>query len=131
MSDRRDVTRAEEVARRRRNAACCERNGADQNSSNPADRARLLHVHTCYSAPDRYLPKKPRRRLILHWACLSSICINRNFPCRACRSANWRFASSSFSLLLGLAIYLAFTLPYFYVPGATVLGNNHIAKRRD
>ncbi|MFN3492585.1 MAG: hypothetical protein ACK40V_10240, partial [Anaerolineales bacterium] len=42
--------------------------------------------------------------------------------------ANWRLTSLMLALVLSVSIYLLFTLPYFYVPQATVLGNNRISR---
>jgi hypothetical protein len=42
--------------------------------------------------------------------------------------SRWRIVSFSITILLGAAIYLALTLPYFHVSSATVLGNNRISR---
>jgi cell division protein FtsQ len=42
--------------------------------------------------------------------------------------ASWRFASISIAILISVAIYLALSLPFFRVPNATVLGNNHLTR---
>ena len=42
-------------------------------------------------------------------------------------SGDWRTTSLVSIVLLGAIIYLAFTLPYFRVTGATVLGNNRLS----
>ena len=41
---------------------------------------------------------------------------------------NWRMASFFIVLLLGVAVYLALSLPYFYVPAANVTGNNRLTR---
>jgi cell division protein FtsQ len=41
---------------------------------------------------------------------------------------NWRYVSIGIVLVLGVLLYLAFTLPYFYIPAATVLGNNRLTR---
>jgi hypothetical protein len=41
---------------------------------------------------------------------------------------NWRLVSAVLALLLGVVIYLVLTLPYFFVPVATVIGNERLSK---
>jgi len=125
MSDKRDLTRAEVARRRRAQRAVKEMEQTKKQATRPivpvTSRARPAPVS---SRP--ILVKKPRRFNIALG--LFEFHLHKpKFSMPRVR-ANLRFASIIISLLLGLAIYLAFTLPYFFVPGATVLGNNHIAK---
>ncbi len=41
---------------------------------------------------------------------------------------SWRFASFLLTCLFGTAIYFMWTLAYFHVPAATILGNNRLSK---
>jgi hypothetical protein len=41
---------------------------------------------------------------------------------------NWRYVSIGLVLVLGVLLYFAFTLPYFYIPAATVFGNNRLTR---
>jgi hypothetical protein len=40
----------------------------------------------------------------------------------------WRVASLGVAILLGVAVFLALTLPYFNIPSVTVLGNNRLTR---
>ena len=123
MSDKRDLTRAEVARRRRAQRAVKEMEQTKKQATRPivpvTSRARPAPVS---SRP--ILVKKPRRFNIALG--LPEFHLHKpKFSMPRVR-ANLRFASIIISLFLGAAIYLAFTLPYFFVPSATVLGNNHI-----
>ncbi len=126
MSDRRELSRAEIVRRRRAQRTAKELEQTAKRALKPIVpvNSRTPTSSSRGTIPNSSRPKlvaKPRRFNIalglpefhLHKLKISMPRIH----------ANWRLASILLSILLGVAIYLAFTLPYFYVPSATVLGN--------
>ncbi len=123
MSDKRDLSRAEVARRRRAQRAVKEMEQTKKHATRPivpvTSRARPAPVS---SRP--ILVKKPRRFNIALG--LPEFHLQKPKFVMPRMRANLRFASILISLLLGAAIYLAFTLSYFFVPSATVLGNNHI-----
>ncbi len=124
MSDKRELSRAEVARRRRAQRAVKEMEQTKKHATRPivpvTSRARPAPVS---SRP--ILVKKPRRFNIALG--LPEFHLHKPKFVMPRVRANLRFASILISLLLGAAIYLAFTLPYFFVPSATVLGNNHIS----
>lgn len=124
MSDKRDLTRAEAARRRRAQRAVKEMEQTKKHATRPivpvTSRTRPAPVS---SRP--ILVKKPRRFNIALG--LPEFHLSKPKFAMPRFRANVRFASILISILLGAAIYLAFTLPYFFVPSATVLGNNHIS----
>lgn len=124
MSDKRELSRAEVARRRRAQRAVKEMEQTKKHATRPivpvTSRARPAPVS---SRP--ILVKKPRRFNIALG--LPEFHLHKPKFIMPRVRANLRFASILISLLLGAAIYLAFTLQYFFVPSATVLGNNHIS----
>ena len=124
MSDKRELSRAEVARRRRAQRAVKEMEQTKKHATRPivpvTSRARPAPVS---SRP--ILVKKPRRFNIALG--LPEFHLHKPKFVMPRVRANLRFASILISLLLGAVIYLAFTLPYFFVPSATVLGNNHIS----
>ncbi len=124
MSDKRELSRAEVARRRRTQRAVKEMEQTKKQATRPivpvTSRARPAPVS---SRP--ILVKKPRRFNIALG--LPEFHLHKPKFVMPRVRANLRFASILISLFLGVAIYLAFTLPYFFVPSATVLGNNHIS----
>ena len=124
MSDKRELSRAEVARRRRAQRAVKEMEQTKKHATRPivpvTSRARPAPVS---SRP--ILVKKPRRFNIALG--LPEFHLHKPKFVMPRVRANLRFASILISLLLGAAIYLAFSLPYFFVPSATVLGNNHIS----
>ncbi len=124
MSNKRDLTRAEVARRRRAQRAVKEMEQTKKHATRPivpvTSRARPAPVS---SRP--ILVKKPRRFNIALG--LPEFHLSKPKFAMPRFRANLRFASILISVLLGAVIYLAFTLPYFFIPSATVLGNNHIS----
>lgn len=125
MSDKREVTRAEAARRRRAQRAVKELEQTKKHATRPivpvTSRTRPAPVS---SRP--ILVAKPRRFNIALG--LPEFHLQKPKFIMPRMRANLRFASILVALLLSVSIYLAFSLPYFYVPSATVLGNNHISK---
>lgn len=125
MSDKRELSRAEVARRRRAQRTAKEMEQTAKRAVKPmvpvTSRTRPVPVS---SRP--LLVARPRRFNIAIG--LPEFHLHRPKFAMPRVRASWRYASILISLLLGVAIYLAFTLPYFFVPSATVLGNNRISK---
>ncbi len=125
MSEKRRLSRAEIVRRRR-----AERMARELEQT--AQRALKPIVPVTVRAPVVSVPAAPKRRenrRRYHTAL--------SFPAIRISASNlrvprlwlgWRLASALIALVLGALIYLALTLPYFYVPAATTLGNNRLTQ---
>ncbi|MBK8783825.1 MAG: FtsQ-type POTRA domain-containing protein [Anaerolineales bacterium] len=125
MSEKRELTRAETARLRRAQRAVKEMEQTKKQATRPVvpvtSRTRPAPVS---SRP--ILVARPRRFNIALG--LPEFHLHKPKFAMPRFRANLRFASILISLFLGVAIYLAFALPYFYVPAATVLGNNRISK---
>ena len=117
MSDRRELTRAE-IARRRRAQRTA--NEMEQTTKRAVKPMVAVTSRTPISSKPRLVAKPRRFNIALG---LPEFHFHKPKISMPRIHANWRLASMLISLLLGAAIYLAFTLPYFFVPSATVLGN--------
>ncbi len=124
MSNKREFTRAELVRRRRAERAAKELEQTTKHAVRP-----VVPVTSRMLTPPAPMPRheeKSRRFNValsmpeMH-AGISGIAISRI-------RTNWRLVSIGIALLLGIAVYLALTLPYFFVPSATVLGNDRLSK---
>ncbi len=125
MSDRRELSRAELVRRRRAQRTAKE-------LEQTAKRALKPIVPVTSRTPTVPISSKPRlvsrpRRFNIALG-LPEFHLHRPKISMPRLHANWRLVSILFSLLLGVAIYLAFTLSYFFVPSATVLGNVRLSR---
>lgn len=120
MSDRRELSRADLVRRRRAQRAAKEMEQTAKRAVKPmvavTSRAPTMPIS---SRPK--LVAKPRRFNIALG--LPEFHLHKPKISMPRLHANWRLASILTSILLGAAIYLAFTRPYFFIPSATVLGN--------
>jgi len=128
MSDRRNLSRAEQVRRRRAERAVKEL----QDTKTRALKPMVKVTSRTPTIPIAVAPRKKARRynialnlpdLHLHKPniTLPKFSLPRFHP-------NWRLASFIIAILLGVGIYFVLTLPYFYVPAATVLGNNRLGR---
>jgi hypothetical protein len=125
MSSKRDLTRAELVRRRRAERTVKELEQTKKRALKPivpvTSRTPTIPLT---SAPKR-TDKSRRFNIALG---LPEIHLHKpNFSIPRFRG-NWRFVSLIVALVFGIAVYLALTLPYFYVPAATVLGNDRLSK---
>ena len=130
MSDRRNPTRAEQVRRRRVERSAKEMQQAAKQATKPmvkvtsrtptipmmvAPKKQSRRFNIALGMPDFHL-KKPRLSLPKF-----------SMPRMPKFHANWRLGAMILALVFGAALVLAFQLPYFYVPSASVFGNNRIA----
>lgn len=124
MSDRRELSRAELVRRRRAQHTAKQFEQTSKRALKPiVPVISRIPAHALTSSPR--LVAKPRRfNVALGLPEILLYTPNISMPRF---HANWRIISVVIALLLGAAIYLMLTLPYFFVPAATVLGNNRLS----
>lgn len=130
MSDRRNLSRAEEVRRRRNERAAKEMQQVAKQATKP-----MVKVSSrTPTIPLSLVPKKPERRRFNIALGLPEFHLNKpklampkfSMPRMPKFNANWRMAALILSLVLGTLLVLAFQLPTFYVPSASVFGNSRI-----
>jgi hypothetical protein len=122
MSERKELSRAEVARQRRTQRAAKELTQTTKRAVKPA-----VAVSSRVAAPDvatRRRVVKPRRFNIA----LGMPDIHLHRPSAPRLHASWRLGSAFIVILLGVAIYLLLSLPYFHVPSATVLGNNRLTR---
>jgi hypothetical protein len=130
MSNKRELSRAEQVRRRRAELAAKELQETKARALKPMVKVTSRTPTIPMSAAPRK-KKQPRRfnaalgmpSIHLHMPRVSLPKFSFSMPRL---QMNWRMGSFLIAILLGVAIYLVLTLPYFYVPAATVLGNNRL-----
>jgi|SRR5688572_21384319 len=128
MTNKSELTRAEIVRRRRNERAAKEITQTAQQALKPmvkvTSRTPTMPINTV-------MPKRAQktRRFNLSLGLPEIHFPKPNFTLPRFRfQANWRLTSLIIALVLGVVIYLGLSLPYFYVPQATVLGNTRITR---
>ena len=128
MSNKRELTRAEIVRLRRNERAAKEMTQAAQQALKPMVKVTSRTPTIPINAQIKNRTKK-MRKFNLSFGLPEFHLPKPNFTLPRFRfRANWRLTSFILALIVGIAIYLLLTLPYFYVPQATVLGNNRITR---
>ena len=128
MSKKRELTRSEQVRQRRAERLVKEREQTAKRAVKPI----VPVTSRTPTIPIKSKPKlvaKPRRQFNIALG-LPDIHLHKpkiSMP-RFHFHANWRIVSFILSALFGTMLYLALTHPYFYVPAATVLGNNRLSR---
>jgi len=126
VSEKRELSRAELVRKRRAQRAVNEIQQTTQRAANP-----VRQVVTSRAVPARPMVKPMRaetsRRFNVALG-LPEIHLHRQGVSRSNASSRWRIVSICIAVFLGMLIYLALTLPYFHVPGTTMLGNNRLSR---
>jgi hypothetical protein len=125
MSDKQETTRSEVARQRRATRAKKELAQTSKRAVKPA-----VAVSSRVASPDvltrkRVASRTSRRRFNI---ALGMPDIHLHRPAVPRLHASWRLGSIFIVLLIGVAIYLLLSLPYFHVPSATVLGNNRITR---
>ncbi|MDP1547718.1 MAG: FtsQ-type POTRA domain-containing protein, partial [Anaerolineales bacterium] len=132
MSDRRSLSRAEQVRRRRAEQAAKELQETKTRAIKPMVKVTSRTPTIPMAAMQKQAVKKQKESRRFNVALgLPQIHLHKpNFsmPSMPKFHANWRMASVVITLLFGIAIYLALSLPYFYIPAATVLGSNRLSR---
>jgi cell division protein FtsQ len=129
MSNKRELSRAELVRARRAQRSAKEMQEAAKQATKP-----LPHVSTRVVTPyvqPKLKPVKPAakapRRFDIAFGMPNFTLHKPTF--RLPRPAvNWRTASFVMVFVFAILIYCAWTLPYFHIPQATVLGNNRLTR---
>lgn len=123
MSEKREPTRAELVRARRaqryQQGVLSMTGRSVKPMATVTSRAGSMYVQN--------LPKRNPRRFSLPID-LRSFAVYKPSTREALSHSRWRMLSATFSLVLGIAIYLAWTLPYFRVASAEVAGNHRLGK---
>lgn len=122
MSERNELSRAEIARQRRAQRAAKELTQTTRRAVKPA-----VAVSSRMASPD----KQARRRTALprrYNIALGMPDIHLHRPSVSRFFTGWRLGSVFIVILLGVAIYLSLSLPYFHVPNATVLGNNRLTR---
>lgn len=131
MSDRRNLSRADEVRRRRNERAAKELQQVAKQATKP-----IVKVSSrTPTLPFSVVPKKQERRRFNIALGLPEFHINKpklampkfSMPRMPKFHANWRLGAIILAVLFITALVLAFQLPTFYVPSASVFGNSRIA----
>lgn len=131
MSDKRNRSRAEEVRHRRNERAAKELQQVAKQATKPM-------VKVSSRTPTITMPvvtRKPERRRFNIALGVPEFHLNRpklampkfSMPRLPKFHSNWRTGAIIFAVILTTILVLAFKLPYFYIPSASVFGNSRIA----
>ncbi|RJP50733.1 MAG: FtsQ-type POTRA domain-containing protein [Anaerolineaceae bacterium] len=126
MSGNQDLTRAELIRRRRTHRTGKELNQTAKRSVKPMVPVTSRTSTMPFSSQPRLVAKPRRFNIAL--GLLPQGRLHKPNTSMLRFHANWRIVSILTALLLGAVIYLLLTLPYFFVPAATVLGNNRLSR---
>jgi hypothetical protein len=122
LSDRKESSRAEVARQRRAQRAAQELTQTTKRAVKPA-----VRVSSRVASPEstRRRSASPRRFNIA--VGMPDVYLHRpsSFPRFF---TGWRLGSIFFVILLGVALYILLSQPYFRVPNATVLGNNRLTR---
>ena len=127
MSDKREISRAELVRQRRAQRAMKELEQTTKRALKPITPVTSRVVPTRPVIKPKRVDDTSSRRFNIALG-LPEIHLHKPKITLPHLRAGWRLASFFIVILLGSAIYFALTLPYFHVPGATVLGNNRLSR---
>ncbi len=129
MSDKRNLTRAEQVRQRRTERAAKELQQAAKQATKPVVKVSSRTP----TIPLMAAPRKQDRRYNIALG-MPEFHLNKpklslpkfSMPRMPHFSANWRLGALILAGVIVTLLVLAFQLPYFYVPSAYVLGNTRI-----
>ena len=130
MSERRNLSRAEEVRRRRNERAAKELQQVAKQATKP-----IVKVSSrTPTIPFSVVPKKQERRRFNIALGLPEFHLKKpklampkfSMPRMPKFRANWRLGAIILAVVFATALVLAFQLPTFYVPSASVFGNSRI-----
>jgi hypothetical protein len=131
MNDKRNLSRAQEVRRRRNERAAKELQQVAKQATKPivkvSSRTPTIPIHIA--------PKQRERRRFNIALGLPEFHLNKpklaapkfSMPRMPKFHANWRLGALILAVVFITALVLAFQLPYFYIPSASVFGNSRIA----
>jgi hypothetical protein len=126
MSDKKELTRSEIARQRRAQRVMKELTQTSKRALKPA-----VTVSSRVAPPDAERAARKRvtnqRRFNIALG-MPEIHLHKPHLSVPRLHASWRFASVFIVLLLGVAVYLLLSLPYFRIPNATVFGNNRLTR---
>ncbi|MFN8412288.1 MAG: FtsQ-type POTRA domain-containing protein [Anaerolineales bacterium] len=127
MSEKRETSRAEAVRARRAQRSAKEIKQTTQRAVKPiapvSSRVGVSYVR------EKHKPAVTANRRRFNVAIgLPNIALHRPAITISRPSANWRTASLGLAIFFAITIYLMWTLSYFHVNTATVLGNSRLSK---
>jgi len=126
MREKRELSRAEVARQRRAQRAAQELTQTGKRAVKPIIQQSPVRVAPPIKTTFVQAQKKRRFSVALG---LPEIHLRQpNSANKSNQSGGRRVASLGIALLLGLAIFLALTLPYFNIPSITVLGNNRMTR---
>lgn len=125
MSDKRELTRAEQVRARRAQRLAHEVTQNKHRAVKPITPV-TSRVGTSY-VPTKHKHTDTNRRFNIALG-LALVTLHRPAISMSRPRASWRIASFLLTCVFGTAIYLMWTLPYFHVPASTVLGNDRLSR---
>ncbi len=126
MSEKREPSRAEAVRARRAQRSAKELAQTTQRAVKPIGTVSS-RGEVSYVAEKHKRAENTRRRFNVALG-LPHITLHKPTFQFSRPVGNWRLVSLITSLVLCVIIYLAWTLPYFHVPSATILGNNRLSR---
>jgi hypothetical protein len=122
VSEKKELSRSEVARQRRAQRAAKELTQTSKRALKPA-----VPVSSRVASPDMATRRRvasPRRFNVA----LGMPDIHLHRPSAPRLHASWRLGSVAIVVLIGVALYLLLSLPYFRVPSATVLGNNRLTR---
>ncbi len=126
MSNKRELSRAELVRARRAQRDIKEMQQTVQRAVKPTLPVSS-RVGTSYVQAKHKRVVEPKRRFDFSLG-LPNITLHKPAIHFSRPSLNWRTTSVVLALVFGVLLYLVWTLPYFHIPAATVLGNNRLTR---
>jgi cell division septal protein FtsQ len=127
MTEKRELSRAEQVRARRRHSITQTLAQNTQRTDKPAMHVITSRAGTSYVQPRR-TGNDSRRRFNIALG-LPHISLHRPALSLPRLRERWRPASLLLAMLFGALIYLTWTLPYFHVGAATVFGNSRLTQQ--
>ena len=128
MSRKSETTRAEQVRQRRNERLVKEREQTVKRARTPI-KTVTSRTPTVPIKSKPTLVAKPRRKFNIALGFPEIHLRKPKFKLSMPHfRGSWRMVSFVLTLLFGVMIYLALTLPYFTIPAATVLGNNRLSR---
>ncbi len=127
MNDKQETTRSEVARQRRATRAKKELAQTSKRAIKPAVTVSSRMVPPAVVANRKRVATRATRRRFNIALGMPDIHLHRPAAPRRLQ-ASWRLGSVFVVLMVGVALYLLLSLPYFHVPSATVLGNNRITR---
>ena len=126
MREKRELSRAEVARQRRAKRAANELTQTGKRATTPFIQPVTRHLAPVQKTTFMQVQKKRQFNIALG---LPDVHLRRpNSAGQSPSGGRWRVASLGVAILLGVAVFLALTLPYFNIPSVTTLGNNRLTR---